>query len=89
MVCVGKQECQHDGRHSEKEFWDQPRTLREFLQKLLRASVRFSSFSESRMDVGFRPRDNGAKQTKMGSGCKGQVVEPTMFHFAMFTTKQK
>ncbi len=26
MVCVGTQECQHDGRHSEKEFWDQPRT---------------------------------------------------------------
>ncbi len=26
MVCVGTQECQHDGRHSEKEFWYQPRT---------------------------------------------------------------
>ncbi len=27
MVCVGTQECQHDGRHSDKEFWDQPRTF--------------------------------------------------------------
>ncbi len=25
MVCVSTQEWQHDGRHSEKEFWDQPR----------------------------------------------------------------
>ncbi len=75
MVCVGTQECQHDGRHSEKEFWDQPRRNTEasgtsVWRKEVRVSCAAAPAPDGRVGIGARAAREKALNDTVISLCQ-------------------